>query len=69
MVELKNIDTAVLLTMLAAHDAGYRRFLTKKESMVCKRTLVRLRSEIKLRQNGFIGIAIGRPGINIIPLA
>jgi hypothetical protein len=60
MPELKNIDTAVLLTMLTAHSANYRRVFTKKEIKVCRQTRFRLRSEIELRQKGRTVIAIGR---------
>jgi len=69
MLELKDIETAVLFTMLAAHSASYQKFLTKKEAAGCKRTITRLQSEIKLRQKGSTGIAIGKPSINVVQLA
>ena len=64
MLELKNIETAVLLTMLAAHSASYRRFLTKKQTVLYKRTIKRLQSEIEHRQHDHIDIAITRAAIN-----
>ncbi|HMK25805.1 MAG TPA: hypothetical protein VK483_07215 [Chitinophagaceae bacterium] len=68
MLELKNIETTVLLTMLAAHSAGYRRFLTKKEAVVCKRTLIRLQSEIELRQKASLALLLAGQVLTVAQL-
>jgi len=66
MPYFKNIETAVLLTMLAAHSVNYRRLLTKKEATGCKKTIIRLQSEIELRQKGRIDIIAPGPLLTLL---
>ena len=68
MPELKNIETTVLLTMLTAHTAGSGRSLSKKETMVCKRTLIRLQSEIELRQRTSLALLLAAPVLTVAHL-
>ena len=64
MPELKNIDTALLLTMHTAHSVSYRRLLNKKETARYKKTIIRLQSEIEFRKKGCIDIATVLININ-----
>lgn len=50
MHNFKNIETTVLLTMLAAHAAYYKRSGSQKEYRDCARTINRIQSEIELRR-------------------
>ena len=52
MPDFKNIETAVLLTMLAAYHSYYRELHTKKGFIKCKKTMNRLQSEIEFRKKG-----------------
>lgn len=64
MLYLKDIETAVLFTMLAAHSDHYRRLLTREEAAECKKTIIRLQSEIEFRKNGCLDITTARAAIN-----
>ncbi|MEO6541104.1 MAG: hypothetical protein ABIN74_08950 [Ferruginibacter sp.] len=51
--ELNNLDTQVLMDMLAKHTADYTRLMTdgtKKEFDECTNTIALLQKEIKSRQ-------------------
>jgi hypothetical protein len=50
MEDLKNIETLVLLTMLAAHSAYYGRALSISESKECMTTISQLQTELALRR-------------------
>ena len=49
MQDLKNIETLVLLTMIAAHSSNYGRVLSVSESQDCNITISQLQAELALR--------------------
>lgn len=50
MQDLKNIETLVLLTMIAAHSSYYGRALSVSESQDCQATISQLQAEVALRK-------------------
>jgi len=51
MKEFKQVDTAVLLVIVAAYSADYGRVLTPVETRDCKATISFLQKEIAMRKD------------------
>ncbi|MEO7923825.1 MAG: hypothetical protein ABIR30_09115 [Chitinophagaceae bacterium] len=50
MPDFKKIETSVLLTMVAAHEAYYGRLLTGDETSACRITISQIQKEIASRK-------------------